>query len=189
MTLPSIRGGALFGSRALDPLTLVDPDGEELGTATLEDMHLPPGRRHRAFSVYLFDKEGRLFVHQRAKGKALWGGFWTNSCCSHPYHGEQTLVAAKRRVGQELGLMDADLTEIFGYEYRAEFEGLGVEHEYVHVFVGTVDPATIHAAKDEVADERWLAPDEVDALLASEQSTTPWFEIAWPKVRDRSSCS
>jgi len=185
MTIPSIRGGALFGSRALDSLTLVDANGEETGTATLEEMHLPPGRRHRAFSVYLFDPAGRLFVHQRFHGKALWGTYWTNSCCSHPYHGEAVGAAAKRRVGQELGVADPDLTELFGYEYRAEFEDIGVEHEYVHVFVGTVNPALIAVAPEEVEEFRWLEPAEVDALIASDEDTTPWFEIAWPKVRDR----
>ncbi len=187
MTLPSIRGGALFGSRALDPLTLVDENGDETGTATLEDMHLPPGRRHRAFSVYLFDESGRLFVHQRFHGKALWGSYWTNSCCSHPFHGEAIDAAAKRRVGEELGVENAELSELFGYEYRAEFEGIGVEHEYVHVFVGAVDPASIKVAPKEVEEFQWLAPDDVDALIASEHRTTPWFEIAWPKVRDRKS--
>lgn len=185
MTLPSIRGGALFGSRALDPLTLVDENGKETGTATLEDMHLPPGKRHRAFSVYLFDEAGRLFVHQRAQAKAFWGTYWTNSCCSHPYHGEPVGEAAKRRVGQELGFENAELTELFAYEYRAEFKSLGVEHEYVHVFVGTVDPASITVDPLEVEEFRWLLPDEVDALIASNENTTPWFEIAWPQVRDR----
>ena len=102
----SIRAQALFGARAEELLILVDDAGVELGTVTLADAHLPPGRRHRAFSVYLFDGEGRLLVHRRHRTKALWGGFWTNSCCSHPHHGEAIERAAARRSDRQEGMWD-----------------------------------------------------------------------------------
>lgn len=179
----SIRAQALFGARAEEPLILVDDAGVELGTVTLADAHLPPGRRHRAFSVYLFDGEGRLLVHRRHRTKALWGGFWTNSCCSHPHHGEAVERAAARRSREELGLEGVALTELFAYGYRAEFEGVGVEHEWVHVFAGRVEQSAVRPEPGEMDAVEWLAPEDVDALIAGERATTPWFEMAWPRVR------
>jgi isopentenyl-diphosphate Delta-isomerase len=39
---------------------------------------------HRAFSVFLFDEEGRLLLQRRAGSKITFPLFWTNTCCSHP---------------------------------------------------------------------------------------------------------
>ena len=81
---------SLFGARADEALILVDENDVETGTATREECHTGRGLRHRAFSVYLFDAEGRLLVHRRHPSKPLWGGYLSNSCCSHPVAGEAT---------------------------------------------------------------------------------------------------
>jgi len=176
-----------LGRRAGDALILVDDAGEAIGEASMAACHEPPGLLHRAFSVYLFDGAGRLLVHRRAPGKALWGGFWTNSCCSHPRAGEDVEDAARRRVAEELGLAaDAGgsaLEPLFEYAYRAEFEQVGVEHEHVHVFRGRCEPADLAPDPGEMDAVRWLAPDEVDALIAGDEPTTPWFALAWARVR------
>lgn len=36
---------------------------------------------HRAFSVFLFDRQGRLLMQRRADSKHTFGGYWTNTCC------------------------------------------------------------------------------------------------------------
>lgn len=50
-------------------LELVDEDGVTVGTAEKLSAHQPPGKLHRAFSVFLFDERGRLLLQQRALGK------------------------------------------------------------------------------------------------------------------------
>ncbi len=50
-------------------LELVDENGVTIGTAEKLSAHQPPGRLHRAFSVFLFDERGRLLLQQRALGK------------------------------------------------------------------------------------------------------------------------
>ena len=52
----------LWGSRADEPLVLVDGDDRPVGTDTRARCHAVDGLRHRAFSVYLFDREGRLLL-------------------------------------------------------------------------------------------------------------------------------
>ena len=39
---------------------------------------------HRAFSVFLFNSEGKLLLTQRSEDKILFPLRWTNTCCSHP---------------------------------------------------------------------------------------------------------
>lgn len=36
---------------------------------------------HRAFSVFLFDKKGRVLMQRRADSKHTFAGYWTNTCC------------------------------------------------------------------------------------------------------------
>ena len=45
-----------------------------------KDMDLP----HRAFSVFLFNKNLELLLQERSKEKITFPNMWTNTCCSHP---------------------------------------------------------------------------------------------------------
>ena len=85
-------------------LELVDEDGTTIGTAEKLAAHQPPGQLHRAFSVFLFDEQGRLLLQQRALGKYHSPGVWSNTCCGHPYPGEAPFAAAARRTYEELGV-------------------------------------------------------------------------------------
>src|SRR5690606_1037381 len=87
-----------------DLLTLVDASAREIGQAPKPQGHVGAGVLHRAFSVFLFNDRGETLIQQRAPGKMLWGGYWSNSCCSHPRPGETTEEAARRRVREELAL-------------------------------------------------------------------------------------
>ena len=42
------------------------------------------GALHRAFSVFLFNNEGKLLLQKRASEKITFPDCWTNTCCSHP---------------------------------------------------------------------------------------------------------
>ena len=71
----------------------VDLNDEVVGSVTKYDAHrfadqAPTGTLHRAFSVMLFDSEGRLLLQKRASSKITFPCAWTNTCCSHPLHGQ-----------------------------------------------------------------------------------------------------
>ncbi|MBD0366543.1 MAG: NUDIX domain-containing protein, partial [Flavisolibacter sp.] len=53
---------------------------------------------HRAFSVFIFDTKGRMLVQQRSAEKYHGALLWSNTCCSHPFPGEDTEEAARRRL-------------------------------------------------------------------------------------------
>jgi isopentenyl-diphosphate Delta-isomerase len=69
---------------------LVDKDDSPIGPVTKKECHLMTkineGLLHRAFSVFLFNKEGKLLLQQRADEKITFPGFYTNTCCSHPLY-------------------------------------------------------------------------------------------------------
>ncbi len=141
-----------------EQVILVDEHDRELGASEKLRAHTE-GALHRAFSVFIFDRRGRLLLQKRAHGKYHSAGLWSNTACGHPRPGEATGEAARRRLREEMSL-DCDLREAFEFLYRVELDGALVEHEYDHVFVGTHEgePAP---DPSEVEDWRWM---EMDAL-------------------------
>ena len=54
-----------------EPLILVDSNDEEVGFLDKEACHNGDGKLHRAFSVFIFNSEGKLLLQQRALQSAF----------------------------------------------------------------------------------------------------------------------
>src|SRR5262249_16775777 len=102
-------------------LILDDSGDREIGFLAKADAHIGRGTRHRAVSLFIFNPAGELLLQQRAKGKRLWPGYWSNSCCSHPRRGERMDTAIRRRLREELGL-SADLEFLFKFQYQTQYD-------------------------------------------------------------------
>ncbi|MGK5629233.1 isopentenyl-diphosphate Delta-isomerase [Streptomyces sp. URMC 123] len=175
------------GTSAPIMLELVDESGTTIGTAEKLSAHLPPGRLHRAFSVFLFDESGRLLLQQRALGKYHSPGVWSNTCCGHPYPGEAPFAAAARRTAEELGVSPALLAEAGTVRYNHPDPASGlVEQEYNHLFVGLVKGEPRPDA-EEVGDTAFVTAAELDRLHA-ERPFSAWFmtvlDAARPAIRE-----
>ncbi len=134
---------------------------------------------HRAFSVFIFNSNGRMLLQQRAMSKYHSPGLWTNACCSHPFPNEETEKAALRRLEEELGFT-TPLTKAFHFTYKATFDNGLTEHEFDHVFVGTYD-GDITSNPDEVNAITFKTISEVsNELLQTPDQYTEWFKIAFP---------
>ena len=136
---------------------------------------------HRAFSVFVFNDKGEMLLHKRADKKYHSGGLWTNACCSHPKPGEETSVAATKRLQEEMGF-NTGLTKAFDFIYKAPFDNGLTEHEFDHVFTGTYD-VDIVPNTDEVSDYCFMPVDEIkNSIQSHPQKYTEWFKIAFPKM-------
>ena len=159
-------------------VVLVDENDNAIGTEEKLRAHTL-GMLHRAVSVFALDRAGAIVIQQRALGKYHSGGLWSNTACTHPRDGESVLEAAKRGVREELGV-DASLQPAFRFRYRATVPPGLIEHEYDHVFVGTLEEAPV-AAAEEVQAWRTIEPNALTGELAQHPEVfTAWFRIAWP---------
>ena len=70
-----------------EEVILVDTNDVPLGTMPKMEAH-EKAILHRAFSVFILNKEGQLMLQQRALSKYHSPGLWTNTCCSHQRLGE-----------------------------------------------------------------------------------------------------
>lgn len=166
-----------------EQLILVDRDDNEMGFISKADAHDGAGVLHRAFSLFLFNGAGELLLQQRAPGKRLWGGFWSNSCCSHPRRGESMQVATSRRLLDELNF-ETDLEYVYRFCYEASFGDAGSENELCHVFLGRVT-GEVRPNDSEISAIRFLAPADLDAELAEyPEHFTPWFKQEWRELRE-----
>lgn len=140
------------------------------------------GVLHRAFSIFVFDPDGRLLLQRRADCKYHLAGLWSNSCCGHPRPGEPTARAALRRLEEELGF-GTPLREHAELVYRAADPVSGlVEHEYLHVFRG-VFAGEPRPDPEEVGDWRWMSLAEVGGSLARDPAAfTPWFALLFERL-------
>ena len=164
-----------------DLLILVDENDREIGTLPKTACHLGGGTLHRAFSVFLFDADGQVLIQERAAGKMLWPGFWSNSCCSHPRPGETTESAARRRVLEELQL-ECRLDFLYKFRYQAAFGSVGSEHELCYVYAGHAS-GTILTDPLEIAAIRWITPADLDLeIAASPERFSPWMKLEWQQI-------
>jgi isopentenyl-diphosphate Delta-isomerase len=116
---------------------LVDPYDNQTGTIEKLMAHRL-GLLHRAFSVFIFNQKGELLLQRRAEVKYHSPLLWSNTCCSHPSPGENTIESAEKRLMEEMGI-SCRLKKAFEFLYKEDVGSSLIEHEYDHVFVGVSD--------------------------------------------------
>ena len=164
----------------MEQVILVDVDDCEIGLMEKMEAH-KQAVLHRAFSVFLFNTQGKMLLQQRALTKYHSAGLWTNTCCSHPRPGETLENAVSRRLMEEMGIT-AKVSKAFDFIYQAALPDHLNEHEFDHVFIGNFDDE-VRPNHLEVANFVYQSIEEIDANLQSHpEKYTVWFKIAFPKV-------
>ena len=161
---------------------LVNKSDKEIGIAEKMEAH-EKGLLHRAFSIFVFNSRGEMLMQQRAINKYHSGGLWTNACCSHPEPGEDTAMAALKRLREEMGF-EIPIYGIFDFVYKATFENGLTEYEFDHVFVGEYEGVVMYN-KEEVMDVCYKSMPEIRHSLKSHpEEYTAWFHLAFPKLEN-----
>ncbi len=157
-----------------DMIVYVDEQNNSVGTAPKLDAHNSDTQLHRAFSVFIFNRNGELLLQQRSFSKKTWPGVWSNSCCGHVMLHESTGNAAARRLRFELGVSGVDLTYALpNFRYRAEKDGV-VENEICPVLIGMYD-GKVDPNPNEVASTKWVGWSQFLASLEKpETEISPW---------------
>lgn len=157
-----------------DILILVDESDQEIGRMGKMEVH-QKGLLHRAFSVLIFNDQGQLMIHQRAAGKYHSASLWTNTCCGHPRADEDTIVAAQRRLMEEMGFT-VPLQEVYSFLYQTSFDNELKENEFDHVLVGYTNEAP-NPDKSEVSDWCFVSLEQLNQDVNNyPEKYTVWFK-------------
>ncbi|MDA7820998.1 isopentenyl-diphosphate Delta-isomerase [Flavobacteriaceae bacterium] len=162
-----------------EEVILVDVNDTPVGTMPKMEAH-EKAILHRAFSVFILNKEGQLMLQQRALHKYHSPGLWTNTCCSHQRIGETNLEAGARRLQEEMGF-ETPLEELFSFIYKAPFDNGLTEHELDHVLLGHHN-AVPEINTEEVASWKWMDLDQVaKEIITMPDQYTVWFKIIFDR--------
>ena len=191
----------------------VDENDGVVGPISKADSHYKSGSLHRAFSVLLFNREGKLLLQQRAHDKITFPSVWANSCCSHPLASVEEMeennalgvkVAAIRKLDQELGISpdSIDINDfhfITKMRYSARMNADWIEREIDHILMIQAN-VELDPNPNEVSAVKWVNAEELDAMLVDEDSAdviAPWFrciaarlmnEDWWNAIGDKAAC-
>jgi isopentenyl-diphosphate delta-isomerase len=162
-----------------EEVILVDTNDVPLGTMPKMEAH-EKAILHRAFSVFILNKEGQLMLQQRALSKYHSPGLWTNTCCSHQRLGETNIEAGNRRLQEEMGFK-TPLKELFSFVYKATFDNGLTEHEFDHVILGYYDSEPI-INHEEVTNWKWMNLEEIiKEIKTTPDNYTAWFKIIFDR--------
>jgi len=146
-------------------LEIVDEEGQIIGRARRGECHADPRLLHRAVHLFVFDREGRLFLQKRGLGKRIQPGRWDTSVGGHVDPGEGPEQAVLREAAEELGLEGITPDFLHRYIWRSP-----VESELVSTYRCTHEgPFTLKA--DEIDEGRFHTPNELRALVGTGQLT------------------
>jgi len=162
----------------MEEIILVDENDNEIGAGEKLKVH-QDGKLHRAFSIFVFNSNGKLLLQKRSKSKYHTASLWANTCCSHLRPDQDIEKEVKRRLMEEMGI-NCDLKEVFSFIYKANVGDL-IEYEFDHVFAGRFD-GNPKPNKDEVEDWKWVDIDELEKDIdKNPEKYVPWLKIALEK--------
>ncbi len=162
-----------------DLVVLLDEHRQPSGTMPKAQVHGADTPLHLAFSVYVFDADGRLLVTRRSLDKQTWPGVWSNSCCGHVRPDEVPAQAARRRLMEELSLVPSTLElALPDFAYRATSPEGVVENEICPVFTARVDHDPV-GNPDEVSQWAWASWESFRELA----ETAPWAISPWAALQ------
>lgn len=195
-----------------DECILVNDRDEIIGHSSKYQAHRfvegqPSGLLHRAFSVFLFDSDGKLLLQQRAASKITFPNVWTNTCCSHPLHGyNPTEVdgpehvqdgsvpgakrAAIRKLNHELGI-DTDTLGIQDFKFLTRLhycarddvtwgpESEWGEHEMDYILLCRANNVGLKPNPEEVQATKYVTLEELEDMMLPDNGLlwSPWFRI------------
>ena len=164
-----------------EKVILVDENDKKIGLEEKIKAHLL-GKRHRAFSVFVFNDRGELLIQKRAKEKYHSGGLWANTCCSHPRPGEKLKDAVKRRLKEELGISLKKIKKIGKVCYKSKVGNL-IENEIDHIFIAQWN-GNPKINKKEVAETKWIKLEDLKKeIKKNPKKFAVWLKIILKKIK------
>jgi isopentenyl-diphosphate delta-isomerase type 1 len=161
-----------------DIFDIVNEHDEVTGRKSRREAHTL-GLMHRAAHILVFNAAGEVFLQKRSMAKDNHPGVWDASCSGHVDSGEDYAAAARRELGEEIGLHEpGPLEPLFKLTPSAD-----TGQEFIQVFRTHAEgPFTLHP--QEIDEGRWMAPEALDRWMAERpQDFSPAFRLNWKRFR------
>lgn len=158
---------------------VVDAQDRVIGRETRAEVHR---RRllHRAVHIFVYRSTGEVFLQKRSATKDTAPLKWVTSCSGHVDAGEGYEEAARRELGEEIGIPGepVEMAEVARIPAVPE-----TGHEFVRVYVLRGYDRELILDPEEIAEGCWKQPREVDQWLARRpEDFSTSFRYLWPRL-------
>ena len=147
---------------------LYTADRKPTGETHIRGEELPENRYHLVVHVWVRNSRGEYLISQRAADRPTFPLFW-ESIGGSVLQGETSLQGALREVKEEVGLdLSPDCGELVFSQVRDRIDGRkfgDILDVWLFTYDGEVDLS--HATTKEVAQTRWMTPEQIDDLYQS----------------------
>ena len=135
---------------------------------------------HRAVHVFVFNSEGKLYLQRRSMTKDTAPGKWVSSCSGHVDSGEDYDTAARRELGEEIGLYDPEGMERVFKESPCKQTG----YEFVWTYkCKSEGPFKLEPL--EVSEGQWIEIKHLENWLKERPRDFAWsFVHLWAQFRE-----
>jgi isopentenyl-diphosphate delta-isomerase len=169
-------------------VVLVDQDDNELGVEDILIAHQGEGKKHRALSVILYrkiDGKTELLMQKRSHAKPVFGGLWSNTCCTNLRPGDTYIERAVSRLKEEMGIevRPEDLRVLYRFSYEAPDHSASsgqvqwCENEVDTVIVGEWN-GELRLNPEEAEDAKWVEYGEMKKDMEKNPDIySPWHKI------------
>lgn len=139
------------------------------------------GLRHRAIHVFAFNAAGEIFLQRRSMTKDTAPGKWVSSCSGHVDSGEDYDAAARRELGEEIGLLEPqDFSRCFKVAACRE-----TGNEFVWLYTCHAE-GPFELDPEEISEGKWVGADELEASIRTHPREFSWsFVYLWRMYAER----
>jgi len=153
---------------------VLDENGNKTGEVrSREEVHRL-GLWHRTVHVWMVNSHGHLLIQRRALDRPTGAGKWDISAAGHIETGQESVSGALMELEEELGLTfePHQLELLFTIRRPPRFEnGLSLcDFNDVYLVKHDIDASQIQFQKEEVAQVRWIAFEELEQIIQSKNS-------------------
>lgn len=140
---------------------VVDEKDKVIGKATREKAH-KNRLIHRSVMLFIFNKEGEVFVNQRTENKEFFPGYWSIVIGGHAHAGESYEEAAIRELKEEAGIKEKP------FLMKSFKKRIPEEKENVRVF-GVITNKSLRLHKGELKKGEFLTLKELKNKIKKEK--------------------
>lgn len=136
-------------------IDILDSEGNPTGESCLKSVAHQHGFFHATVHIWLYTKDEKVLLQQRAPTKKVFPNLWDISVAGHIGAGEEILDAAVREVYEEIGLTlkKEELIKIGTRKHQVSHDNGIQDNEFHHVFIAElkVPISELIVQQDEVA--------------------------------------
>lgn len=122
------------------------------------------GLLHRMSRIFLIDSQNKLLLQKRTANKDVFPNCWDQSVGGHVDTGEDYLTAAKRELGEELGLAGLELKEVGKYYNEETYKGNELRHFNV-LYTAHYSTGLIRISQEEISKVEWFSVPQIEKWI------------------------